>query len=94
MNKKKLIKSTAKLSGLTVLEAQKAVDAFLCTVSDSLKEDKEVVIPDFGRFYVVDCAEREVRNPKTGIKMTIPATKRVRFKAFGNITYYRMRYGK
>ena len=98
MNKKKIIKKAAINADLTVKEEQKAVEAFLCAVSDILKEDREVFLrevflPDFGRFYVRKCAERQVRNPQTGEMMTVPATKRIRFKPSGSITHYTLKYG-
>lgn len=33
------------------------------------------------------------RNPQTGEVITIPATKRIRFKPYGNITNLSMKYG-
>lgn len=93
MNKKKIIKKAAINADLTVKEEQKAVEAFLCAVSDILKEDREVFLPDFGRFYVRKCAERQVRNPQTGEMMTVPATKRIRFKPSESITHYTLKYG-
>ena len=44
MNKKKIIKKAAINADLTVKEEQKAVEAFLCAVSDILKEDREVFL--------------------------------------------------
>lgn len=93
MNKTELIKLAAANAGLPVRTELKAVDAFLCAISDILKEERDIVIPDFGRFSVKEYAEHRVRNPKTGEPMVIPATKRVRFKPFGNITNYAMKYG-
>jgi DNA-binding protein HU-beta len=93
MNKKSIIKTAAFKSLMPYKAELKAVDAFLCTISDALKEGKEVNIPDFGRFYVQDCPERQGRNPQTGEVITIPATKRIRFKPYGNITNLSMKYG-
>lgn len=93
MNKKKLIKKAALGAGFTLKDEEMAVDAFLCAVSDILREDKEVIIPDFGKFYVQKLGERICRNPQTGEEFTAPPTKRVRFKAFGNVTNYGFKYG-
>ncbi len=93
MNKKSIIKTAAFKSLMPYKAELKAVDAFLCTISDALKDGKEVNIPDFGRFYVQDCPERQGRNPQTGEVITIPATKRIRFKPYGNITNLSMKYG-
>lgn len=93
MNKKALIKRAAFDAGLSVKNEQKAVEAFLCAVSDILKSEKEVIIPDFGRFTVKGYGEHNVRHPQTGETITVPPTKRVRFKPFGNIFNYRRKYG-
>lgn len=93
MNKKSIIKTAAFKSLMPYKAELKAVDAFLCTISDALKDGREVNIPDFGRFYVQDCPERQGRNPQTGEVITIPATKRIRFKPYGNITNLSMKYG-
>jgi DNA-binding protein HU-beta len=94
MNKKNLIRKAALEADLSLGDEKKAVDAFLCAVSDMLRENKEVIIPDFGRFYVKDCPERKFRHPQTGELFLTPATKRVRFKPFGNVTSYALKYGK
>ena len=44
MNKKKIIKTAALNADLTVKEEQKAVEAFLCAVSDILKDGREVLL--------------------------------------------------
>lgn len=56
------------------------------------KREDEVILPDFGRFVVQQYAEHRIVHPKTGEPMVIPATERVRFKAFGNISYYSQKY--
>jgi DNA-binding protein HU-beta len=42
---------------------------------------EEVQIPGFGKFYVRDQKAREGRNPQSGEKMKIPASKVPAFKA-------------
>lgn len=93
MNKKKLIKASAFKAGVSAKSQQKSVEAFLSVISDTLKDGKVVIIPDFGRFYVQKCPERQGHNPQNGEEITIPATSRVRFKPFGNITNFSMKYG-
>jgi DNA-binding protein HU-beta len=66
MNKKKLLRKAAFESGLSIKDVEKAVDAFLCAVSDILREDGVVLIPDFGKFYIQRRGERVCRNPQTG----------------------------
>ena len=62
-------------------EAAKAVDAVLCAVETALKKGEKVSFVGFGSFEVVEKAERQVRNPKTGEITTVPAHKSVKFKA-------------
>ena len=101
MNKKKLLRKAVLETGLSIKEVEKAVDAFLCAVSDILRENGEVIIPDFGKFYVNfgkfyvrERGERVCRNPQTGEEFVAPPTKKVKFKAFGNVTNYNFKYGR
>mgnify|MGYP001679104254 FL=1 len=94
VNKKKLLRKAAFESGLSVKDVEKAVDAFLCAVSDILREDGEVIIPDFGKFYIYRFGERVCRNPQTGEKFIAPPMKKVKFKAFGNVINYTLKYGR
>ena len=94
MNKKKLLRKVAFESGLSIKDVEKAVDAFLCAVSDILCEDGVVLIPDFGKFYIQRRGERVCRNPQTGETFIAPPSKKVKFKAFGNVTNYNFKYGR
>ena len=94
VNKKKLLRKAAFESGLSVKDVEKAVDAFLCAVSDILREDGVVLIPDFGKFYIQRRGERVCRNPQTGEEFIAPPSKKVKFKAFGNVTNYNFKYGR
>ena len=38
--------------------------------------------------------ERICRNPQTGEEFVAPPTKKVKFKAFGNVTNYNFKYGR
>ena len=92
MTKNEIIRKAAADAGISIKLEQKAVEAFLCALSDNLQREDEVILPDFGRFVVQQYAEHRIVHPKTGEPMVIPATKRVRFKAFGNISYYSQKY--
>ena len=94
VNKKKLLRKAAFESGLSVKDVEKAVDACLCAVSDILREDGEVISPDFGKFYIYRRGERVCRNPQTGEKFVAPPMKKVKFKAFGNVINYTLKYGR
>ena len=65
-------------------EAQRFFDAFENVITSALKDDEEVQITGFGRFYAREQKAREGVNPQTGEKMKIPARKVPAFSA-GNV---------
>lgn len=65
----------------TKKQAQAAVDAVFAAVTKSLSRGEEVTVSGFGTFRTKKAAARSGRNPKTGEKLTIPASIRVKFKA-------------
>ncbi|WP_203249754.1 HU family DNA-binding protein [Cysteiniphilum marinum] len=69
-----------KASG-TKAEAHKYVDAFLAVVTDIVKNGDAVSFTGFGKFEVAERTAREGRNPKTGEKMQIAASKTPKFSA-------------
>lgn len=79
MNKTQLIDAMAEKSGLTKVDAKKALDAFIEVVGEGLKEDKVSLI-GFGSFSVSERSARTGRNPQTGMEIKIEAKKIVRFK--------------
>lgn len=93
MTKNELIRLAALGAGMSMKDEQKAIDSFLSVISDAMADEQEVVIPDFGKFFVKECAAHRVINPNTHEPMTIPATKRVRFKAYANLVNYGIKYG-
>jgi DNA-binding protein HU-beta len=80
MNKGQLIDAIAKESGLTKAASEKALNATLSAVTDSLKKGDRVGLVGFGSFSVTERAARTGRNPQTGKEITIPAKKVVKFK--------------
>ena len=81
MNKKQLIEQMVEHTNSPKGEAEKYLEAFTTTVSEALQAGEEVQIPGFGKFYVRDQKAREGRNPQSGEKMKIPASKVPAFKA-------------
>ena len=81
MNKAELIAAVAENAELTKKDAEKAVKAFIEVVTDELKKGEKVQVVGFGTFEVVERAAREGRNPLTGEKITIAASKNPKFKA-------------
>jgi DNA-binding protein HU-beta len=81
MNKSDFVDAVAEKAGATKSDAGKAVDAFLAVVSETLANGGEVKLPGFGTFQVADRAATEGRNPRTGEKIQIAASKQPKFKA-------------
>jgi DNA-binding protein HU-beta len=73
MNKDTLIGAMAEKSGLTRKDSEKALNAFIESVSDALSRKEKVTLIGFGTFSVVTRAARTGRNPSTGQPMNIPA---------------------
>ncbi len=81
MNKTEFISAVAEKAGLSKVDAKKAVDAFVETVSNELKTGGKVALLGFGSFSVSEKAARKGVNPKTKATISIPARKSVKFKA-------------
>ena len=86
MNKTEFINAVAEKSGLSKVDAKKAVEAFVETVSSELKEGGKVALLGFGSFSVAEKAARKGVNPKTKQPIEIPARKLVKFKAGAELT--------
>lgn len=81
MNKSQLISTIAENSTVPKGEIKKIVDAVFKLTEQTLSQGEKVVISGFGVFSVVQAAERQGRNPRTGERVTIPARRSVKFRA-------------
>ena len=81
MTKADLAAGTAKAAGGTKTAAEKAINAFIAAVCESLRNGRRVTISGFGTFVVTRRAARRGRNPRTGKVIQIPVTRVPRFKA-------------
>ena len=81
MNKTELIAEIAKKSGLSKKDAEKALNATLDTVTETLAAGEKVQLVGFGGFEVKNREARMGRNPKTKETIEIPASKLPVFKA-------------
>ena len=71
----------AEKAGLSKTAAKQAVDAFIASVTDIVKNGDAVSFTGFGKFEVTERAARDGRNPKTGEPMKIAASKSPKFSA-------------
>ncbi|HGJ5863724.1 HU family DNA-binding protein [Arsenophonus nasoniae] len=81
MNKTEIINQIAEKADLTKKDSEKALNAFIETVTETLKAGDEVQIVGFGSFQVKQRAARDGRNPKTGVTLKISAANVPSFKA-------------
>ena len=81
MNKAELIAKIAEESKLTKKAAETALDAFIVSVENALKNGEKVQLVGFGTFEVRERAARKGRNPQTKAEIKIPASKAPVFKA-------------
>jgi DNA-binding protein HU-beta len=81
MTKAELVGKIAGEGGITKAQAEKAVDGFVSAVSGALAGGDKITLVGFGTFSVGSRSQREGRNPRTGEKIKIPASKVVKFKA-------------
>jgi DNA-binding protein HU-beta len=80
MTKAELVLEIADKSGLNRAQAKDALDAFIASVSTSLKAGQEVRLVGFGSFVPVKRAAGIARNPKTGEKVKKAASASCRFR--------------
>ena len=81
MTKPEFVSAVAAKTGLTKLDAAQAVDAFIGTVVEVLKDGGKITFPGFGAFSVQERAARVGRNPATGAALKIAASKNGKFSA-------------
>jgi DNA-binding protein HU-beta len=81
LTKQEFIQRVAQKSGLTNRDAGKAVDAFMETVTETLKSRDSINFTGFGKFSAADRAARQGVNPRTGERVYIAATTVPKFSA-------------
>jgi DNA-binding protein HU-beta len=81
MNKAQLVEAVAKDSGLTKADSARALDSLVTTVTKTLKKGDDVAISGFGKWSVAKRGARTGRNPQTGEKVKIRASKAPKFTA-------------
>ncbi len=81
MNKTELVAAIAERTELSKKDSEKALKAFIDVVTEELQKGEKIQLVGFGTFEVAERAAREGRNPLTGEKMQINASKAPKFKA-------------
>ena len=86
MNKEDLVKLVSEKTGITQKAAEQAQKVIIEGISSTLEKGDSISLVGFGSFKVVERAAREGRNPSTGEKMQIPASKAVKFTPSKSLT--------
>lgn len=86
MNKTDLINTIAEGAGLNKVEAKKALDICLDSISEALKQGDKVSLIGFGTFSISERPSRTGINPRTKEQITIEAKKIIKFKAGSELT--------
>ena len=82
MTKQEFVDQVASKSGLSRRDAGKAVDAFLDSITDTLKQGDSISFTGFGKFSTAHRAAREGVNPRSpGEKVQIAAATVPKFSA-------------
>ncbi len=81
MNKNDLISKVAGDTGLSKVDAGKAVDSVLSSIEGQLASGGEVRLVGFGTFSVSHRKATTGRNPQTGAVIQIAASNQAKFKA-------------
>ena len=80
MKKSDLIAKMAEKTDLSKKDAEKALNAFIDSVTDALVDGDKVVLVGFGSFETKKRAARKGKNPQTGAEINIPASTVPTFK--------------
>ena len=81
MTKTELIAAIAEKTGASKKDSDAALAATIEAITEALKAGDKVSLVGFGTFEAKKRAAREGKNPRTGEKITIPATIAPTFKA-------------
>ncbi len=81
MTKEEMVAKIANDAGINKRQANDALKSFFSNVTTNLKKGKKVSFVGFGTFSVSKRKARVGRNPQTGDKINIPASKVPHFRA-------------
>jgi DNA-binding protein HU-beta len=79
VNTAELSAKVAEAANISKAQAKTLVDAFLKELIAEAATGAEIALPGFGKFKVKETPEREGRNPSSGEKIKIAASKKLTF---------------
>ncbi|MEK6656016.1 MAG: integration host factor subunit beta [Nitrospirota bacterium] len=82
MTKAELIERVSeKIQGLTKRQTEVIVNSVFNSIKESLAKGNKIEIRGFGSFRIRQRRQRDGRNPKTGVSVSVPAKRVPFFKA-------------
>ena len=72
MTKAEIVNRVSEATGMSRKDAIQALELFLTSIKDGLKEGEKISLVGFGTFYVKHKNARNGRNPRTGERIHIP----------------------
>ena len=81
MNKSELVAMMAEKANLSKKDAEKALNAFVESVQETVKTGDQISLVGIGKFELRKRKSREGKNPRTGEKLTMAACSVPAFKA-------------
>lgn len=81
MNKAGLAEIVHGIVGGTKVDSERAMEAIIETITETLKKGEEVSISGLGIFSAKQRAARQARNPRTGETVQVPAMRVPKFRA-------------
>lgn len=80
LTKSEIVNRLYRNDGWTRRRAAQLVESLLDEMKTVMKAGDDILVSGFGRFRILDKAERPGRNPYTGDKMTLRARRVITFK--------------
>jgi DNA-binding protein HU-beta len=80
MNKPELLNAVAERAGVQRRVADQVIGSAVAVIREALMEGESVRIPGLGILYVKQRPQRLAMNPRTGMTITLPARKIIKFK--------------
>lgn len=80
MTKAVVAQKVAQRTGMSRKDTMDAIEIFLESVKDALKQERKVSLVGFGTFYMKEKEARNGRNPRTGERIHIPRKMVATFK--------------
>ena len=84
LTKAEFVSLVASKADLTKKDSEKALDAIIESIEETLKKGESVTFVGFGTFSVTERAARTARVPRSGKEIKVPAKNAVKFKVGKN----------